>query len=210
MAIHGALVMLEIDASELNAEINRIRNIMSPEDFNTVLFRTFDDTGKKVKTILKRDLPHAYHIKPGEVGAAVKNARINGYAGSVGCVIPVTAGRRSIGPGGFTASGGSHGWNSRNGKYHVKSRIVKARISTLPDSMKSYGGQPPFRNLSAKRLNGLAFTRAGKEKLPIEKIVGIAIPQMPINRSEAEVQSDILQHMKERMEHHIMFVLGGG
>lgn len=33
------------------------------------------------------------------------------------------------------------------------------------------------------------------------KVVGIAILQMPTNRSEAEVQADILSYMAERIAH---------
>ena len=42
------------------------------------------------------------------------------------------------------------------------------------------------------------------------KVVGIAIPQMPMNRSQEEVQQDILDYMKERMEHEIQRLMAGG
>ena len=51
------------------------------------------------------------------------------------------------------------------------------------------------------------FTRAGKSRLPILKVSGIAIPQMPLNRSEAEVQKDIQDYMMQRFEHELNWLL---
>ena len=137
----------------------------------------------------------------------MKNAQTTSSAGGVGCIIPIVDTRGTIG-GRFGASGGAHGWNSLRRKYRVKGRVVKAGTSTLPAQMSSYGGQPPFRNLGS-RLGGLTFTRAGKNRFPIQKVVGIAIPQMPMNRSQDEVQKDILEHMKERIEYEFMRAIAG-
>ena len=185
-------VYLEIDASELNEEIERLRGVMKPEQFNRVMYGIFKRTGGHVRKILKTDLPKEYYAKPGEIGKAVGNPKVTMGGLGVGCTIPIKGARKSIG-GGFSASGGAHGWNSLRRKYRVKARIVKDGQSTLPQAMGSYGGQPPFRNLGSK-LGGLTFTRAGKGRLPIIKVSGIAIPQMPINRSEDDVQSDSLDY----------------
>lgn len=198
-------IYLEIDASELDSEIERLRRVMTPAEFNRAMYRIFQRTGGHVRRILKTDLPKEYHAKAGEIGAAVGNGRVTGGGLGVGCSIPVTGHKKSIG-GGFGASGGAHGWNSLRRRYRVKARIVKAGQSTLPQQMSSYGGQPPFRNLGSK-LGGLTFTRAGKSRFPIKKVVGIAIPQMPMNRSEAEVQKDIVDYMRKRIEHEFMRLL---
>ena len=203
----AAPIMLEIDASELDAEINRLRNVLTPARFNQVMYRIFQRTGGHVRRILQSDLPHQYYVKPSEVGAAVKRARVTSGALGVGCVIPITGAKKTIG-GGFSASGGAHGWASLHRRYRVKSRIVKAGQSTLPMSMGSYGGMPPFRNLGS-RLGGVTFTRAGKDRFPIMKVVGIAIPQMPMNRSEAEVQADITAYLRAQMEHEFQWLMMG-
>lgn len=200
-------VYLEIDASELSGEIERLRSVMTPAQFNRVMYGIFKRTGGHVRKVLKTDLPKEYYAKPGEIGKAVGNPKVTMGGLGVGCTIPIRGARKSIG-GGFTASGGAHGWNSLRRKYRVKSRIVKAGQSTLPQYMSSYGGQPPFRNLGSK-LGGLTFTRAGKGRLPILKVSGIAIPQMPMNRSEGDVQRDILNYMEQRIEHEFQRVIGG-
>lgn len=38
---------------------------------------------------------------------------------------------------------------------------------------------------------------------PIKKMVGVAIPQMPTNRSRPEVESDIMAYVMKRVEHEI-------
>ncbi len=201
-------IILEVDASDLTGEIERLRSVVTPKRFDQIMYSIFQRTGGHVRKILKSDLPRDYYAKPSEIGSAVKSARVTSGGGlGVGCTIPIIGPKKSIG-GGFSASGGAHGWNSLHRKYRVKSRIVKAGTSTLPSQMGSYGGMPPFRNLGSK-LGGLTFTRAGKSRLPIMKVVGIGIPQMPMNRSQEEVQADIMAYMKNRIEHEIQRAIGG-
>lgn len=205
--VAGPAIYLEIDASELNAEISRLKSVLTPERFNQVMYSIFQRTGGHVKMILRKDLPVDYHVTAGQISSAVKNAQMTSSAGGIGCTIPIRDSRGTIG-GRYGASGGAHGWNSLRRKYRVKGKVVKAGVSTLPTHMSSYGGQPPFRNLGSS-LGGLTFTRAGKRRFPIKKVVGIAIPQMPMNRSQAEVQKDILEYMKQRIEHEFQRAIRG-
>lgn len=202
-------VYLDIDASDLNEKMARLRSVMTEQQFTNAMHGIFNRTGGHVRKILKTDLPHQYEAKPGEIGRAVQKARVTSGGLGVGCSIPIVAPRKNIGGGGFPASGGAHGWNSLRRKYRVKARIVKSGQSTLPAQASSYGGQPPFRNLGSK-LGGLTFTRAGKDRLPIEKVSGIAIPQMPMNRSEPEVQKDIKEYLEKEMERRFNALLATG
>lgn len=200
---------LEIDASDLKDKINMLKDAMTPTQFQRAMYGVFKDTGRHVKQILKKDLPKQYYAKPAQIASAVKGPQLTFSAGSVGCNIPIRDTRGSIG-GRYSASGGAHGWNSLKRKYRVKGRIVKAGQSVLPPEMKTYGGQPPFRNLSAKRLNKVTFTRVGKKRGPIRAVYGIAIPQMPMNRSQEDVQKDILDYMENRLEHRFMALMRTG
>lgn len=200
-------IYLEIDASELTADMERLKSVVKPERFNQIMYSIFQRTGGHVRLILRQDLPVEYHVKAGQINGAVGNAKMTSNAGGTGCTIPIRDTRGTIG-GRYRASGGAHGWNSLRRKYRVKGTIVKAGQSTLPQRMDSYGGMPPFRNLGS-RLGGLTFTRKGKARFPIEKVVGIAIPQMPMNRSQGAVQKDILDYMKERIEHEFMRAIKG-
>lgn len=200
---------IQVDASQLQYDLNRLQSALTPEQMNRAMYRVFQRTGGHVRKILRSDLPHQYEIKAGEVGATVQGAHtsLSGGLGGASCVIPVVGPRRRIGAD-FKASGGAHGWASRRRKYRVKSKIVKGQQSVLPAQAGSYGGMPPFRNLGS-RLMPQTFTRAGKKRLPIMKVMGIAIPQMPLNRSEPEVQGDIKTYLYARMEHEIQNVIAG-
>ena len=192
-----ASVYLEIDASELTERMERLRALLTPDQFQRIMYRVYSRAAGTIRRAVREDLPHQYHITPGEVGSTIGAPKITGWS----CSIPVRGPKRKIGTQ-FSASGGAHGWNSLRRKYSVKAKIVKAGASVLPQNMASYGGQPPFRNLGSK-LGGQTYTRAGKARGPILPVSGIAIPQMPMNRSRAEVQKDVLDTMKKRLEHEI-------
>lgn len=203
-----APIIIEIDATELNAMINRLKKALTPGRVNQVMYGIFQRTEGHVRQILKEDIPPQYYFKPGEIAKATGHAKLTGGGiGGVGCVIPVTGPKKSIG-GGFGASGGAHGWASLHRKYRIKARIVKAGASTLPPRMSSYGGQPPFRNLGS-RLGGVTFTRAGGGRFPIMKVVGISVAQAPMNRSKAAVQGDIQSYLEKRMAHELSRLIGG-
>lgn len=201
-------VTIEIDASDLKDRIALLRGAMTDEQFKRAMYGIFRRTGGHVKKILRTDLPREYEVKPSAISAAVKSPKLTMGGLGVGCAIPIRDTRGSIG-GRYRASGGAHGWNSLRRKYRVKARIVKGRASTLPAEASAYGGFPPFRNLGSS-LGGMTFTRRSKARGPIEKMVGIAIPQMPMNRSEADVQRDIKIYMERQIEQRIGQLLRTG
>ena len=194
---------IEIDASDLQDKIAKLQRNMTNARFEAALYGIYKRTSRHVSKVLKDDLPAQYYAPKSAIGAAVKNPTISG----LGCSIPVRDKRGNIGSF-YSAKGGAHGWASLHRKYRVKASIVKAGQSTLPTRMSSYGGQPPFRNLGSK-LGGLTFTRKGKARLPIEKVSGIAIPQMPMNRSQSAVQDDIKAYLTKQIEQRIQAMILG-
>ena len=88
---------------------------------------------------------------------------------------------------------------TRQRKAHIRTRAIKAKIvksgeSVLPNPMPSWqGGQPPFMK------GGIAMTRSGPSRYPIHKIVGIAVPQPPLNRSKAEMEEHIQKYMMQQL-----------
>ena len=204
-------VYLEVDASELKHEMNRLASVMTPEKFNRIMGGIFRRTGGHVRMILRKDLPKEYNITGGPVGKAVKNARVTIGGTSSGCSIPVVDSRRHLGGGGrgYTAKGYRSGWKAlTSGPYPISVHVYRGSWGTLPSHLPSYGGQPPFRNIPS-RLGGLTFTREGRARLPIRPVMGDAIPQMPMNRSEPDVQNDIKDYMFKRMEHEFQRAIRG-
>ena len=194
-----------VDASDLQDKIERLRVNMSQEQFERAMYGIFNRTGRHVSAILRKDLPQKYEVRPGEISAAVKSPKLTMGGGGVGCIIPIQAPRGKIGSQ-YDASGGAHGWNNvkYKRKYKVKAKIVKGVQSTLPE--KWHSGYPPFRNLGSK-LGKLTYARSNKQRGPIMKLTGIAIPQMPMNRSEADVQRDIKEYLEKQMEQRLMALM---
>ena len=195
-------IYLTVDASDLEHKINLLRRNMSGAQFERAMYGIFNRTGKHVKRILQDELPKQYVISPSKVGKAVQRPQVSGTS----CIIPIRDKRGNIGSQ-YAASGGAHGWNSLKRKYKVKARIVRSGQSTLPG--KVMAGYPPFRNLGSK-LGKLTFTRTSKARGPIMKVSGIAIPQMPMNRSQGEVQQDIALFLAKQIEQRFMYLMGSG
>lgn len=212
---------VEIDASELDSTIKVLKKRLTPAQVNRVMGTVLRDTAEHTKEILKTAVPARYYVTPGEVGKAVGRAKVTSDGLGVGCCIPVTGARKSIG-GGFYATGGARGWESLHRRYKVKARIVKGRQSTLPQQMSTYGGQPPFRNLGSKQwgrgtnkgyfapdgayvfgrapgasLGKQVYTRRAKGRLPVRGVVGIAVPQMVANRARGDVERGIKAQLEK-------------
>ena len=193
----SVLFEIEVDSANFRQLMSRLEANMNPVQFERAMYGIFQRTGRHVAAILKQDLPRQYEARPSDIGNSVKAAQVSMGFGGVGCIIPITGVRGKIGSQ-YRASGGAHGWNNvkYGRKYKVKARIIKGAQSTLP--AKWHAGYPPFRNLGSS-LGNLTFARSSKARGPILKITGIAIPQMPLNRSEADVQQDIREYLEQQM-----------
>lgn len=201
-------VYLDVDISDAKDMIDALRAVHTEHEMNQLLYRAFQRTGAKVKTILKTELPKEYEVKPTWVGSHVGSPKTQLGGGGLGvsCSIPIDGARGSIG-GRFNASGGAHGWNATRGRrYKINAKIVKGQSSTLPSEMSHQGGNPPFRNLGS-RLGGATFTRVGEDRLPIARVVGLGVPQMPLNRSEDDVQDSIMETLMKRLEHEHAYII---
>lgn len=195
-------IYLEVDATDLNERLDRLQRIVTAENMERAVAKIFRQTASHVKRVLGKDIPPQYHVTSTEVRGTVGAPRISGRS----CTIPIKGKRRTLGKGkgGFAIAGGFPGWNPP--PYRITARIVKSETSTLPARARSYGGQPPFNNTKSS-IKDIAFTRAGKSRLPIEKMSGIAIPQMPTNRSKPAVEADIMEFLAKKVEQRIQYEL---
>ena len=181
---------------------------LSEQRFHSVIASEFRRLRTPVKKILGDDVPQEYEVKAATVRGAVKAARVS-VGSNVSCIIPIMKERGKIGGSGmYGARGGARGWNIK-GKYTVKASILKGGTSILPGNLPNMGGQPPFRNISAPKLRGITFTRKGQSRFPIAPVEGIAIPQMPMNRSKGAIEKDVKELLEKRMEHVLEQVLLG-
>lgn len=201
-------INIEVNTQETQMTLTQLKAVVTPQRFQQIMWGIYRRTGGHVRKILKTDIPKKYHAKAGDISKAVGNAKTTVSTLGTGCTIPIRGKRGKIG-GTYTASGSARGWQSRYKNYRVGAKIVKSGKSTLPVRMTSLGSnQKPFRNSTAKKLNGVAFVREGKERTPIRPIAGIAIPQMPMNRSEDDVQRDIADYMLDRISQAYKLAIG--
>ena len=188
---------LYVDCSQLMDTITMMKSVMSEASFHEMMRRTFNDAGKKVKTIIRKDVPQDYAVTAAWAGSAVDWPKMQG----IGVVVPIRNTRGSIG-GRFHASGG-RGRPAKGKRAKIVAKILKGASSTMPATMEHQGGQPPF------MVGGVAFTRKyAKQSHPIVHVVGLGVPQMPINQSEEKVQEDIRQVVEKRLVHHFGQLFG--
>lgn len=197
-----------IDTSELDETINTMKHVLEPEQFDRFIYRTLKETGDKAKSIVPKEVQAKYEVTQTWVRESMGKPKLSAGDG-VQCVIPIDGHRGSIG-GTFKAKGGKRrkiGRGKDKGKRKGKAmplvaNIVKGQSSELPEEMKHQGGQPPFMN------GKVAFTRKTKARYPIVSVVGLGVPQMPLNKAKPKIQEEIVKYMEGRLEHNFQFLFG--
>lgn len=194
--VSGGGAYLSVDMSDVQRTIDMMRGVLTRSQFEQLMHRTFREVGQRSRTIISREVVQDYAVTRDWVRSQIGNYRLTfGGSSPVTCTIPLSGHKGSIG-GRFAAN-----W-ARGGR--VRASIVRGGMSTLPATMKNQGGNPPF------MARGVAFTRRSKERLPIVRVVGLGVPQMPLNRSADDVQERILAIAGNRLEHNFMFMFGRG
>lgn len=194
--LNGSGAGLYVDMSDVQAKIDLLRGVLTRPQFERLLHRTFGEVGKKSKSLIAKEVQKDYSVTQAWVRSQIKSHKLSfGGAAPVSCVIPISGHKGTIG-GRFRASALRRGG--------ISASIVKSGRSRLPRVMANQGGNAPF------MANGVAFTRRTKERLPIVRVVGLGVPQMPLNRSDSKVQDALLEHAGKRLEHNFMHMLGSG
>lgn len=197
---------LDVDISDLQETIDRLRRICTPSQAERILHDTCVDTAKYVKGIVSREVPKEYDVTQAWVRRGIgKWRREDGN--HVGVVIPLTGKRGAIGRNRQQVyklgRGGSRGRPVRGRRYVINAKILRRMTSRLPATIPHQGGQPPF--IGA----GVVYTRKyPKRARPIVRVVGLGVPQMPLNRAADQVVKQIHDRMAVRLEHNINRVLG--
>ena len=196
----GSGAYLDLDASDLAEKIDLLRGIMTRPRFEQLIYRTFGEVAKKSRTMISREVRKDYVVHDRWVRGNIGDYKLSmGGGGGVNCVIPLSSHKGIIG-GEFKMRRAKT--SRKSGRIYAG--IVKAQTSTMPQAMKNQGGNPPF---VAK---GLAFTRRTKARLPIVRVVGLGVPQMPLNRSEDNVREALLEYAMQRLDHNFGHMMGGG
>lgn len=221
---------LSIDMSDVYEKLREIRQVVGEKNAEKILYWTVKDTARHIRKTLSPILRKEYQSRAMTIRGSIGQPEING---AMSCVIPIENARNIIGGSDFPLDGSTTrvvkgnatrrkkaleaGKKPKPGKkYKIRAKILKKGVSTLPHIMpgagrSSYGDQPPFlmpvKSKSGPTGKYIVMTRKGKEKLPIIRVVGIGVPQMPLNRSREEVKDDIAEFAMKRLVHNYEAVL---
>lgn len=221
---------LNIDMSDVYEKLNEMKQVVGEKNAAKILYWTVKDSARHIRAKLSPILRKEYQSRAMTIRRSIGKAIMTG---EMSCVIPIENTRNIIGGDDFPLDGSTTrvvkgnerrrkkaieaGRRPKPGKkYKIRAKILKKGVSTMPDVMpgagrSSYGDQPPFL-MPVKSKTGptgkhIVMTRQGKEKLPIIRVVGIGVPQMPLNRSRAAVEDDIADFAMDRLVHHYEAVL---
>lgn len=202
---------LTIDASDVEDLIETLSKNLSPEATAKAMQQSMADVGKRGKVQIRKAVQKEYEASAAWINRSIKAPKVTASSGGFSVKFPLSGERGNIGstfP--VRKNTGSPAWFTP--KYSVKYKILKGTWQTLQ------GGFPPFRNTKAQKLNGLIYKRQAAEskqkamdiyykrsnekKAPIEKMVGLAMPQMPLNRARGETEDRLLELAEKRVMHY--------
>ena len=206
-----------IDCSDVVTTLNRLGNKCTHGNALEIMMLAFMDAGRAVKGIMAEDIPVDYCVGGGWVAGQVGQPKPGGGVGMVSVLVPVAGPKGRIGSV-FRAVGGYRKYVNattvhmadgtvRSRKAHWRSaraqaHIVTAGISTLPNPMRPYSANPAF------VYGGAAYTRKTNKRFPIVNIAALSVAQMPVNRSEEAVSTDIRNVVDARVMHYIGRLIG--
>lgn len=225
--------MLELDAEQFQNMINDLARNTTPEQFNRIISRSLKRAGSAVRTAVKREISTTYHITASRALSAMSTPVISESPANM--TIYVKGVRERIGPTGpYPAwSVGMNGPSGRK-RRNIQSRSgnvtmedVRGVRSTLPAGLGSdarhfmvmrgpYAGRvfaaiPKSAGspLYIKHIRGKRICRYARANEKIRVAVGIAIPQMPLNRSAPAIQMRFEEIFQKRIAHEWKNVMAG-
>lgn len=220
-------VFLDVDTSQLMLTMWQMEQIVGSKGIRQLAKRTVTKVPGHVRRVLPGMAQEEYHVKKKRwVSSQILNARPRTKGEFIGLVIPIEGERGILGGDNFTLAQGvlnAHNANvkrRKNGKrlkpMRIKVNVLQGKVTTLPKLMpagggrSSYGNQPPFIMLSKIKRKPLVFTRKRKDRsLPIVRVVGVGVPQMPTNRVRDKLQKDLQVFMLRQLVHEFSMYVAG-
>ena len=190
-------VDLYIDAGPALAMLDEAQKLLSPEKAKTLLHDTLVDTSRKAKTIVSDCVVQDYTVPKGWAADQVGFPQVS-YGTGLSVWIPIRGARGGIGQIYPIADAGGG-----KRKRRIRANIVQGKTSVLPKTMDHQGGNPPFVG------KGMVFTRKTKARYPIVRVVGLGVPQMPLNRSQKKIEDALEAEIAKSASRHFGRLFGG-
>lgn len=226
--------LLSIDTRDLNRTLKEVGAALGPDKMNIALKHTIQDTGRKVRTLVKSEIRKEYHAKAGRIGKAIGRPQYS-LGGTISCIIPVRDVRGTIATdsGGYTAlkrgpgakivkSGNSvlpHAKTDKRIHFYIPSGRLQGHVFVRHNDGIDWTGKrregtgetEVWKTKKGKRKRNRKVQTTGERKRigTISHGVGIGIPQMPMNRSADEIQEQVGQYAMERLLHYEEAILKG-
>lgn len=190
-----------VDISQLQDRMDYMRVVLGEANFQKVMVRTFKETARHAGKVISQDVRKEYPVKAAWVKGAIQTPRVTiGGEFIASCTIPMQGVKGLEGP------SGTFKLDGRVKKGRIKPILVKRGArNPLPRRLKNQGNNPPFLT-TAKGITAV-FTRRTKARLPIVRVGGLSLPQMPMNRSEEQISRDLLKFTQDRLEHQFDYML---
>lgn len=204
---------LTVDLSQMRGLITEVREELGTKGLEQIMRRAFQRVPGHVRQTLPRYIKEEYNVKSQYVRQSIGRAHINVNKGNyVQCSIPIVDRRGTIGGNNFALTGATRRRKVRtksgkiNRRYKIEAKVLKARLTKLPPRMpsegrSSYADNPPFVTPKSSRAKGVVLTRKSKNRLPVIRVTGIGVPQMPLNRSREAIQEDLARYTQQRVQH---------
>lgn len=228
-------LVIDIDGTEVQGLLMHMAACLTPPKFDGLMRRSLSELGKRSKKPIREAIQGQYFASTSWVNSSIRSAKIEGGGGNILCIIPVISGKGQIG-GQFAAAGGAKGWNPpayrvtaqivkdgpsvlpthmthQGGQPPFRNLGSKTTTRTVIDKqgkrktykIKRKGQNPDKFTKNGKKGTGF-MTRAGKGRLPIEPMSGIAVPQMPLNRAAAQTTDSLLSIAQSRVMHNFAYL----
>lgn len=188
---------LRIDATQALQTLSEAQKLLSPVKSRELLRDTLVDVGRAAKSVVSDSVIEDYVVPKRWAADQVGFPEVSTGTGLT-VVVPVRGSRGCIGPIYPIANAGG----SRK-KRRIRASIVRSGTTTLPDKMQHQGGNPPF------IARGMVFTRRTSKRHPIVRVVGLGVPQMPLNRSQEKIENRLSAEMEKSATRHFGRLFGG-
>lgn len=185
---------LVLDISDLQRKIDELKDNMTVDAFHLLMKRSIVDASKHAKVTVAKEAYKDYAVTQRWIKSNIYSPRISeNFAGGVQAVIPISGHRGSI--------GGTFKMGKWKRNKQLKAKILRSGMSTLPERFPHQGNNKGF------VIDGIAYTRSDRNKRV--RVVGVSVPQMPLNKSRQAIEESVLDYMGKRMEHYFMRYMQG-
>ncbi len=203
-------VWLRIDVSPLQKQIDEMKSVMAPRTFQRCMGITVKEVGTRLKTQIARAVRQEYNVPYGRVLGAISTPKFTGSGAAISCRLDLKDPRikiKNYGKG-----------NSRRKRAIYAKAGLHARIAKVDQPLPTSGPNAHYVKRSSGQVivfTGGTFTMkerfhtknaTGKlytvKKKSYRQGVGVAIPQMPMNRSENAIQEWTREKLMERLKHN--------